>query len=147
MGLFDRLRQSTSTDITLGPAEAFAGIMLLAIAADGYAATEELDLLYSTLSRMRMYRSYPNEVMRRMFDKLSGIVKRNGSDALFQAAIKVLPHDLYETIFAVATDLVLADGQVTPEEEAILQSLYKALQLDDALVNQIINVMIIKNKG
>lgn len=147
MGLFDRLRKSASTEITLGPAEAFASIVLIALAADGHAATEELDLLYSTLSRMRMYRSYPNEVMRRMFDKLTGIIKRNGTDALFQAAIAALPHDLYETIFAVATDMVLADGEVTPEEEAILNSLYKALDLDETIASQIINVMIIKNKG
>ena len=146
MGLFDRLREEKKTE-TLGPAEAFAGIILIALAADGYASTSELDLLYTTLSRMRMYRSYPDDVMRRMFDKLNGILRRDGSNALFTAAITVLPHDLYATTFAVATDMVLADGQVTPEEEAVLTSLCQALQLDKGLVDQIINVMIIKNKG
>ena len=146
MGLFDRLREEKKTE-TLGPAEAFAGIVLIALAADGYASTSEIDLLYATLSRMRMYRSYPDDVMRRMFDKLNGILRRDGSNALFTAAIAVLPHDLYATTFAVATDMVLADGQVTAEEEAVLTSLCKALQLEDSLVQQIINVMIIKNKG
>ena len=149
MGLFDKVRQTGrfQNQITLGPAESFAAIVLITIAADGYLSDEEINLLYTTLNRMQLFRSYSVDVMRRMFDKLSGILKREGSEKLFNAAITNLPHDLYDTTFAIATDLVLADGSVTKEEEAILSSLCKALELPDETVNQIINVMLIKNKG
>ncbi len=41
------------------------------------------------------------------------MIKRQGYDGFIKTAIATLPHDLYETAFAVATDLVLADGEVS----------------------------------
>ncbi|HBR00049.1 MULTISPECIES: tellurite resistance TerB family protein [unclassified Roseofilum] len=148
MGLFDAFRKETvKSQLTLGPAEAFAAVMLLVVAADGYLADDEVRLLNTTLSRMRLFRSYSDDVMRRMFDSLCGTLRRDGGNVLFDAAIATLPHDLYDTTFAIATDLVLADGQVSDEEEDLLGSLCRALELPDTLVNQIIQVMMIKNKG
>ena len=149
MGLFDAFRKSGSIQkqVTLGPAEGFAAIMLLVVAADGYLADDEISLLNATLGRMKLFRSYSVDVMRRMFDNLSGILRRDGADVLFNAAIETLPHDLYETAFAIATDLVLADGEVSKEEEELLGSLCRALNLPQDQVNNIIQVMVIKNKG
>ncbi|WP_026079615.1 tellurite resistance TerB family protein [Spirulina subsalsa] len=150
MGLFDAFRSKGSSlqqQITLGPAEGFAAIMLLVVAADGYLADDEVSLLNTTLGRMKLYRSYSVDVMRRMFDNIGGILRREGADALFNAAIATLPHDLYDTAFAIATDLVLADGQVSQEEEDLLGSLCRALDLPSETVEKIIQVMLIKNKG
>nr|WP_293110722.1 tellurite resistance TerB family protein [Okeania sp. SIO2F4] len=99
------------------------------------------------LGRMQLFRSYPSEVMRRMFDKLCGMLKRQGPQTLLGAAFESLPHELYETTFAIATDLVLSDGEVTEEEEQLLGSLCNALEIPDETVNEIIRVMLIKNKG
>ena len=142
-----RKSESVRSEITLGPAESFAAIMLVVVAADGYLADAEASLVATVLGRIQLFRSYPSEVMRRMFDKLSGILKRQGNEALIDAAIKSLPHELYDTAFAIATDLVLADGEVTKEEEDLLSSLCNALELPDKTVNEIIRVMLIKNKG
>lgn len=149
MGLFDAFRQSgiQKKQVTLGPAEGFAALMLLVVASDGYAADDEVRLLNITFSRMKLFRSYSEDVMRRMIDNLCNILRRDGSQVLFDAAIATLPHDLYETAFAIATDLVLADGQVTEEEEELLGSLCRALNLSDSLVNQVVQVMLIKNRG
>ncbi|MFP4297415.1 MAG: hypothetical protein ACLFT0_06125 [Spirulinaceae cyanobacterium] len=43
--------------------------------------------------------------------------------------------------------MVLADGTVAPEEEELLGSLCRALQLPQDQVNKIIEVMLIKNRG
>ncbi len=149
MGLFDKIRQAKTqqTEITLGPAESFAAITLVVVAADGYLADAEVSLLTTVLSRMQLFRSYPGDVMRRMFDNLGNLLQRHGSQALIEAAIKSLPQDLYDTTFAVATDLILADGQVTQEEENLLTSLCQALEIPEAIAQDIIQVMIIKNKG
>ncbi|NEO85903.1 MAG: tellurite resistance TerB family protein [Spirulina sp. SIO3F2] len=149
MGLFDAFRKGNTEkkQVTLGPAEGFAAIMLLVVAADGYLADDEIRLLNTNLCRMRLFRSYSDDVMRRMFDNLCGTLRRDGANVLFDAAIATLPHDLYDTAFAIATDLVLADGQVTKEEEDLLGSLCRALNLEDAMVNKIIEVMMLKNKG
>ncbi|MEC4891877.1 MAG: tellurite resistance TerB family protein [Oscillatoria sp. PMC 1051.18] len=150
MGLFDNFRQSgkmAQSQVTLGPAEAFVAIVLIVVAADGYLAQDEIILLNTVLRRMQMFRSYSGDVMQRMFDKLSGILRREGSEVLFNAAIASLPHDLYDTTFAIATDLVLADGNVSKEEEALLGSLSRALSIPQATVDKILEVMLIKNKG
>lgn len=148
MGLFDAFRSKTDIkSLALGPAEGFAAIMLLVTAADGYLADDEARLISATLQRMKLFRSYSSDVIDRMLDKLFGILKREGSEVLFGAATETLPHDLYETAFAVATDLVLADGEVAPEEEEMLGSLCRALNLTEEQANEIIKVMLIKNRG
>lgn len=148
MGLFNRvLSTRQSNDVTLGPAEAFLAITLLAIAADGYISDDEARLLNSTLWRLRLFRSYSTDVIASTIDRLLGIIRRQGADTLLNAAIATLPHDLYDTIFAITTDLVLADGEVTPEEEMLLDELHQALEIPDDLAMQIVNTMVIKNKG
>lgn len=76
MGLFDGVRKSKSarSEITLGPAESFTAIMLVVVSADGYLSDAEADLLSTVLGRMQLFRSYPSEVMRRMFDKSLNIL-------------------------------------------------------------------------
>jgi tellurite resistance protein len=149
MGLFDSFRKTEvqKSQITLGPAEGFATLMLLVVASDGYLADDEMRLLNATFNRMKLFRSYSDDVMRRMIDNLCNMLRRDGTQPLFEAAIATLPHDLYETAFAIATDLVLADGEVTKEEEDLLGSLCRALDLPNSLVNQVIQVMVIKNRG
>jgi len=149
MGLFDAFRQTDvqKSQVTLGPAEGFVALMLLVVCSDGYLADSETRLLNATFNRMKLFRSYSGDVIERMIDNLCGILRRDGSKVLFDAAIATLPHDLYDTAFAIATDLVLADGEVSEEEEDLLGSLCRALDLPDSLVNQVIQVMLIKNRG
>lgn len=148
MGRFDKLssgRQQNQT--TLGPAEAFAAIALIAVAADGYAADAELQSIITSLSRMQLFRSYPGDVIRKMFDRLLSLLQRQGADNLLAAALASLPHELQETAFAVTTDIVLSDGEVTQEEEEFLNQLYRALELSEETALKIIDVMLIKNRG
>lgn len=148
MGLFSGLSTTKqASDVSFSPAEAFAAITLATVAADGYLSDDEVHVMIASLNRMELFRSYSSDVIRRLFDKLCGITKRQGSDALLKAAIGSLPHHLHDTAFAVATDLVLADGEVTEEEENLLQSLYTQLNISDEKAKSIVDVMIIKNKG
>lgn len=148
MGLFDRITGAKrQSDITLGPAESFLAVMLLAIAADGYVTDDEARLLNSTLWRLRLFRSYSADVIASTIDRLLGTIRRQGADKLLEAALAALPHDLHQTTFAVTTDLILADGEVSEEEEVLLDELHRALDIPDDLAVQIIQVMVIKNKG
>ncbi|MDB9509622.1 tellurite resistance TerB family protein [Kamptonema animale CS-326] len=148
MGLFDKLAGGRKqSEVTLGPAEAFAAIALIAVAADGYITDSEGQAISTTLSRMQLFRSYPNDVMRKMIDRLLSILQRQGVEVLFNAATAILPDDLRETAFAVTTDIVLADGEVSEEEEKLLNDLYRALEISEEMALKIIDVMMIKNKG
>ncbi|HEY9617086.1 MAG TPA: tellurite resistance TerB family protein [Microcoleaceae cyanobacterium] len=148
MGLFDKVFGGQSTAPTvMSPAEAYAAITLAAIAADGYLSDEEVDGFLTTLNRMQLFKSYPADVMRRMIDQLFGILKRDGVSVLFNRAKASLPYELQESAFAVATDLVLADGVVTEQERDFLNQLYSALNIPDETAMKIVEVMMIKNRG
>ncbi len=58
-----------------------------------------------------------------------------------------LPEYLYETVFAIATDITLSDGALFNEELQMLFQLSNLLSIPEATVDEIIKVMKIKNKG
>ncbi|MGB3401800.1 MAG: hypothetical protein WBA77_03850 [Microcoleaceae cyanobacterium] len=74
-------------------------------------------------------------------------LNRRGYKKVLDAAVESLPHYLHETAFAVTTDLVLADGEVTEEEENILTYLSQMLNIQESTAQEIVRIMLIKNKG
>ncbi len=148
MGLFKKvLATQSQVQEALSPAEAFAAICLAATASDGYLSDEEARSISYILCRMKLFRSYSYDVMYRMFDRLLGILRRQGIDTLLNTAKESLPHDMREAAFVVATDLVLGDGIVTQEEQDFLNDLYQALEVPSEVATQIVQVMLIKNRG
>ncbi|MEH2294363.1 tellurite resistance TerB family protein [Nostoc sp.] len=148
MGLFDAvLGTESQTQAALNPEEAFAVIILMATASDGYLSVEQANSITSVLSRMKLFESYPDEMMNRLFDKILGIFQGDDFNALFDAAKDSLSPDLREAAFAVATDLVLAEGIVPEEEKNFLNDLYQALGLSNEIATQIVQVTLIKNRG
>lgn len=148
MGLFDKITQKNSDlDGPLTAPEAFAAIALAAVASDGYLSEEEAQTIPFTLSRMQLFKGYSDDMMRRLFDRLLARLQQDGVSALFSSAQDSLGAELRETAFTVATDLVLADGIVTEEEEQFLKDLEGALGVDSTLAQSVIQVMQIKNRG
>lgn len=135
------------TESSMGTAEALASIALVAIAADGYLADQEGQDMTMLLSRMALFSSYSKEAMHHLFDMLLTRLKTEGPGAMVDQAKAVLPQDLRETAFAIATDLVLSDRTVTPQEQAFLEDLYRILAIPSPLAQQIVQVMTIKNRG
>jgi tellurite resistance protein len=149
MGLFDNkvLESQSQVQDALSPAEAVAAITLAAIASDGYMSEEEARCVSASLSRMKLFQSHTSDAIVGMFEKLLNLLQQEGIDALFRAAQASLPENLKESAFAVATDMVLADGVVTREEQDFLNDLYHSLGIASDIANQIVQVMLIKNRG
>ena len=148
MGLFDAvLGTESQTQAALNPAEAFAVIILVATASDGYISIEQANSITSVLSRMKIFKSYPHEMMNRLFDKILGILQGDGFNALFNAAKDSLSQDLRESAFAVAAELILAEGILAEEEKNFLNDLYQALGVSSEIAIQIMQVILIKNRG
>ncbi len=148
MGLFEQGTTTIqATDIKLEPAEAFAAIALIAVAADGIITESEKQGISNIFSRMELFSNYSDQGKREMLNRLLGMIKNKEIKPLFDAAVAKLPKDLRETVFAVSTDLVLVDGDLAEEEEQLLNELYSALEISEAVATQIIDVMMIKNKG
>ncbi|MEB3278005.1 MAG: tellurite resistance TerB family protein [Lyngbya sp.] len=138
---------SMTNAIELTPAEAFAAIALTAVAADGVITDSESQIIKSTLARMDLFNDYSSETKTEMMQRLLEQIQSRGYDSLMQAAIAKLPENLKDTAFAVATDIILSDGDLADEEEELLNALYNALDLSEELATKIIDVMLIKNKG
>ncbi len=149
MGLLDKMRgsQGTNTQEPLSAADTFAAIALAAVASDGYLSEEEAQSIPLILSRMKLYEHYSDDKMRRLFDRLLTKLQKEGVAALFNSAQEALSEELRETAFAVAADLVLADGVFAEEEQQFLNELQVALAIPTEMVEQIIAVMQIKNRG
>ena len=136
-----------AADIKLEPAEAFAAISLIAVAADGIITESEKQGISNIFSRMELFNNYSEERKKEILNRLLGMIKKKEIKPLFDAAVAKLPKELKETVFAISTDLVLVDGSLAEEEEQLLNELYNALEISETVANNIIDVMIIKNKG
>lgn len=147
MGLFDKVFDSSPDSLALSPAEALAAICLVAIAADGYLSDQESREMDMLLSRMRLFKTYSSEMVNRMKDSLLQKLQQHSPSGLVEAANAVLPVELKPTAFALATDLVLADGNVTPQEQAFLDDLHRILEIPSDQALTIVEVMTIKNRG
>ncbi|MCL2928796.1 MAG: tellurite resistance TerB family protein [Trichodesmium sp. St16_bin4-tuft] len=148
MGIFEQGKTTIqATDIKLEPAEAFAAIALITVAVDDIITESEKQGISNILSRMELFSNYSEERKKEMLDRLLGIIKNKEIKPLFDAAVAKLPKELKETVFAVSTDLVLVDGSLAEEEEQLLNELYNALEISETVANNIIDVMMIKNKG
>jgi hypothetical protein len=148
MGLFDKVKGVKEAETAkLTKEESFASITLAAVAADGVITEEEAQGLIVTLIRMKLYAGYNGNQMGTMLNKLIGIIRKQGIDALVNMAKETLPQDLKETAFAVATDLALADGEMANQEKDLLTKLQLGLGIPEDKAVNIIEVMLIKNKG
>jgi tellurite resistance protein len=149
MGLFTNLDfSSVSTNTSIAsPAEAVIAVVLAAVGSDGYVSNEECERAWISISHMQLFRSYSADVVNRMFSKWGGILGRHGFNYVMLIARQSLPLDLRATVFAIAADLVLADGELDPQEEEFLNTLYQLLEVPPEIAQQIVMVMAIKNRG
>lgn len=147
MGLFDSVFGGQKADEELSKHEAFAGILMGAVASDGYISDEEARGLCTTLARMKLYESWSPERFNKSLNRLMGIHKRGGNDVLLKKCAENLPDELRETAFANACDLILADGVVESEEKKFLEELRSTLRISGDQALTIVQVMIVKNRG
>lgn len=145
MGIFDKVLGTGNDKLT--ETDGFTGVILAAVAADGVITPEEQVGLYTSISRMKLYQGMSDRQFSKSVEKLVGIVKSEGVDGLVAKSAAAVPGDLRATAFAVATDLLFADGNVAPEERRFLEKIQKALGVADDLAMKIVEVIQVKNRG
>ena len=147
MGLLDNVFGGFAKEEPFGPQDGFAGVLLCAAACDGHIADEEVQNLFTTLNRMKLYQNITQQRYGSMMDRLVGILKRTGPEGLLERAAPAVPPELRETAFANACDLVLADGVVDPAEKEFINDLMTRLSISGDQAITIVEVMVVKNKG
>lgn len=76
---------------------------------------------------------------------MRALIEEQGGPQVVAAAARALPAHLRESAFAVAADLVLADGTLEHPERRYLLALGKELKLESSSISRIVDVMLIKN--
>lgn len=145
MGLFDKVL-GTSND-KVNESEGFTGVVLCAIAADGVLEQEELQGMFTTLARMKLFQGMSDRQFRGGVDKVVRMLKEKGFDATVDACAAAVPANLKQTAFAVSADLLMADGHVAAQEKKFLERIQKSLGVSDDLAVKIVEVISIKNQG
>ncbi len=148
MGLFDKvLGRKEEGPLTLNQQQAFSAVCVLAVAADGVIEQEEIRGIIFGLVEKKLFRCYDVNRLTSQLNESAREIQRRGAGPVIEAANKALPAELRETAFALATDLILSDGDVDSKEKALLEDLQKALGIDQALALKIAEVMLVKNRG
>lgn len=146
MGLFDKVFGGNQPP-KMTPQEAFIGVIMSAVAADGVITQEEAQGVVTILNRMKLYQGVNQKELNGMLERTVNTLKSQGPSPLITAAKETLPADMRDTAFAVAADLVLADGVVADTEKKFLEDLQKAMGVPDDVALKITEVLVIKNRG
>ena len=147
MGIFGVFKAEAEQKIAMNSLEAFAAICLVAIASDGYLSEAEETEMDMRLCRMQLFQEVSEDNLVRIKSYLLEGLKKHGPNELIKSAKAALPPKLAPTAFAIAVDLVFADGTVSREEQAFIDALRQLLQIPDELALKVVEVMTIKNQG
>ena len=106
-------------DSTLTMREAVTAILVAAVAADGTLVEQEAERLNALLPSMRLFRQTSAAHLQRLTETALDIIGSTGPDALLPACAEVIPESLRAPLFALAVELVIVDGDVSANRDAI----------------------------
>jgi len=148
MTIIDKVLQGRSVEApALTLREAAVTILAAAVASDGTFAPAEGARLNSLLSSMRLYSQVPPEHLRHLIDNALQLATQSTSEDLLAACAFVIPDELRASIFALAVELVFADGTIAEREKQFVDTLQAVLGIDDETAMKIVEVLLIKSKA
>lgn len=131
----------------LKPQEAFVLLLIASARADGIVSAHEANSIEHIVSGMQLFREHRGEKLHTVFAAAAERIKEHGVPDVVRAAAAKLPQDLHATAFALAVDLMLADGRLSPKEETFASDLRRFLNVDPDAAERIVDVLRIKNAG
>jgi len=143
----DTLHGHSDTSLTLSRSEAVVAVLVGSVAVDGVLRAEEAGRLNDVLSSTRWVLGTGVEAAAGVTTRALHLITEHGLPAVLEACAEAISSDLHATIFALATDLVLADGRLGDRENAFIDRLQSALQIDGDLARKIVDVLLIKNRA
>jgi tellurite resistance protein len=146
MSLFHKTQENAGP-VTFTDKEAVVALLFLIVTADGAIAPEEEELVIAASNRMKLLRGQGIDQFNDAVQKIRDAIEAKGRDEVFAAGIAALPAELRETVYALAADVVFADGSIDAQENEFLRGMQEALQVPDDLATKVLEVMRIKNKG
>ena len=131
---------TTTHDIDLSTAEAFAAIPLAAVCCDRDFRPEEADVIRAQLLSRTPFRSMEPYAFGVLFSDLLRRYRENDWQLLVAQAAPLLSQQQRRTAYALACQLIHCDREVNPSERSFLEVLAKELQLPLLWSQQVIEV-------
>lgn len=133
--------------LTLSQSDAMVAVLAGAVAVDGVFGTEEARRLDEVLARARWVLGLSEDRVAEATKRGLDLIATQDLPAVLKASADAIPLDLCATTFALAVDLVLADGRLGSVENTFIDQLQTALQIDGELARKILDVLLIKNRA
>lgn len=113
------------------PQGALIYTMVLASAADGVMTDSELASLGDIVRHLPVFRNFNERRIPEIARECTGLLQHDeGLDQTLEAIHEALPDHLRETAYAIACDVVAADGFASQEELRLLEMLRHRLGID-----------------
>lgn len=120
-----------STPASMSPQDALVAVMVAVSAADEQMRTSELVAIQRMVNHMPVFANYDNDRIRTISQTVFDLFEEeDGLDALFGLIRDALPERLHETAYALACDVVSADGNLRDMELRMLEELREELAID-----------------
>jgi len=105
--------------------------MVIVSAADGDMPDAELRIIGDIVEDLPIFRDFDSSELPRVLNDCTDLIGReDGLEETLKAIKTALPAKLRETAYAIACDLVAADGEASQEELRILELIRHRLNID-----------------
>lgn len=120
-----------SDSAPMSPQDALVAVMVAASASDQNMRTAELVAIQRMVNHMPVFAEYDADRIRRVSQIVFDLFEEeDGLDALFGLIRDALPERLNETAYALACDVVTADGKHSQVELQMLEEVREELHID-----------------
>ena len=131
---------------TLGLDEALIALFIGAMNANDHVAADEAARAHHLIWSTRRFRRKSGETVGRLIEEMRSYVGESDARVVVTRAAKAIPARLRSSAFAVLGDLLLADGKLEGKERRFLRELGSDLKLKSESVEQILDVLVVKNQ-
>jgi tellurite resistance protein len=115
----------------MSPQDALVAVMVAISASDEQLRTAELVAIQRTVNHMPVFGDYDADRIRTVSQTVFDLFEEeDGLDALFGLIRAALPERLHETAYALACDVVAADGRLRDMELRMLEEVREELSID-----------------
>ena len=116
---------------SMSPQDALVAVMIAVSASDEHMRTAEVVAIQRIVNHMPVFAAYDGDRIRPIAQTVFDLFEvEDGLDALFGLIRDALPERLNETAYALACDVVSADGKLNEVELRMLEEVREELAID-----------------
>lgn len=138
------VNDNNSSNMVANELEAWFGILYSCISADKQITGNETKILTRIIHSKQKFIGVD---LLTLFLKFSGIKEQSGQLKFISSCSELIDEEDKNMLFALALEVLLADGILEKEEKNLIETISNLLKIDSKMSSKIIEVIFLKNKG